>query len=218
MGKRTQLRKEVIAISESKASKSRILLILFTSIVAMAVTTLVLSAGKDQDTSSGNKPSGGQTQQMTALQLVESLIAQPDLAENTDIALLNLAVAPGLAPSDRARVIGESLNTLDEWAKAIAAETYSNRHHYQKNPTEFGNEAGWKMAMMCSVLGKDFKVRYDPSLTSADRQNTSNDKFYANPDAIFLTGCWVIRESALAPLFLSSTSPLAGEWVTRCIL
>lgn len=190
MGKRTQLRKEAIASSESNASRSRVFLIFVTSIVATAVTTLLLSVGKDKETGSGKQsPAVGQAQQTTALQLVDSLLVQPDLADNTDIALLNLVVTPGLPPSDRARIIGESLNTLDEWAKAIAAETYRNRHHYQKNPKEFGNEAGWKMAMMCSVLGKDFKVRYDPSLTSADRQNTSNDKFFANPDSIFLTGC-----------------------------
>lgn len=143
MGKCTQLRKEAIASSESKASRSRVFLIFVTSIVATAVTTLLLSVGKDKETGSGEQsPAAGQAQQTTALQLVDSLLVQPDLADNTDIALLNLVVTPGLPPSDRAHIIGESLNTLDEWAKAIAAETYRNRDNYQKNPKEFGNEAG----------------------------------------------------------------------------
>lgn len=190
MGKRTQIRKEAIASSESRAGRSRVLLVVVTSFVAAACTTFFLHTVKAKNTDSGKQsPSSGHAQQMTALQLVDSLLVQPNLAENTDIALLNLIVAPGLPPSDRTRIIRESLNTLDKWSKTIASETYRNRHHYLKNPAEFGNEAGWKMAMMCSVLGKDFKVRYDPSLTSADRQSTSNDKFFANSDSIFLTGC-----------------------------
>ena len=43
--------------------------------------------------------------------------------------------------------------------------------------------------MMCTVLGQDFKVRYDPALTSAEQQNASSQKFFSNPSSVFLTGC-----------------------------
>ena len=43
--------------------------------------------------------------------------------------------------------------------------------------------------MMCTILGKDFKVRYDPNLTSTEQQNASNGKFFANPESVFITGC-----------------------------
>ncbi|MFM2199574.1 MAG: hypothetical protein RLZZ505_3006 [Verrucomicrobiota bacterium] len=190
MGKRTQIRNEAIASSQSKAIKSRVILMVVTSIVACSVTALFFNSRSVSSNNSDQQNSvTSPTQQLTTPQLIDSLLVQPTLADNTDIALLNLAVTPGLPPSDRGRIIRESLDTLDQWAKAIMAETYRNRHHYLNKPDEFGNEAGWKMAMMCSVLGQDFKVRYDPSLTSTDRQNTSNDKFFANPSSIFLTGC-----------------------------
>jgi regulator of sirC expression with transglutaminase-like and TPR domain len=190
MGKRTQIRNEAIASSQSKAIKSRVILMVVTSIVACSVTALFFTSRSVSSNNSAQQNSvASPSQQLTTPQLIDSLLVQPSLADNTDIALLNLAVTPGLPPSDRGRIIRESLDTLDQWAKAIMAETYRNRHHYLNKPDEFGNEAGWKMAMMCSVLGKDFKVRYDPSLISTDRQNTSNDKFFANPNSIFLTGC-----------------------------
>jgi len=190
VGKRTQIRNEAIASSQSKAIKSRVILMVVTSIVACSVTALFFNSRSVSSNNSDQQNSvTSPTQQLTTPQLIDSLLVQPTLADNTDIALLNLAVTPGLPPSDRGRIIRESLDTLDQWAKAIMQETYRNRHHYLKKPNEFGNEAGWKMAMMCSVLGQDFKVRYDPSLTTTDRQNTSNDKFFANPNSIFLTGC-----------------------------
>lgn len=121
--------------------------------------------------------------------LIDSLLEIPRVPSNTDIGFLNLATAPGLPPDQRGRIVSDGLRTLDSWAASVTEQTWKNHHRYLENPGEFKNEIEWKLAMMCTVLGQDFKVRYDPSLTSTDQQNASNEKFFANSDSVFLTGC-----------------------------
>lgn len=71
----------------------------------------------------------------------------------------------------------------------MSQQTQKNYHRYLKNPDEFKSEVEWRMAMICTVLGQDFKVRYDPSLTSTAQQFSSNNAFFASPEKVFLTGC-----------------------------
>jgi hypothetical protein len=89
----------------------------------------------------------------------------------------------------REKIIADCLKTLDQWAARVAEQTWKNLHRYHENPQEYKSEAEWRLAMMCSVLGQDFKLRYDPSLVSKGQQNASNEKFFARPDSVFLTGC-----------------------------
>jgi hypothetical protein len=121
--------------------------------------------------------------------LVASLLEIPRVPPNSDIGYLNLVTAPGLPADERGRIVSDGLRTLDSWAAAVAEQTWKNHHRYLENPGEFKNEVEWRLAMMCTVLGQDFKVRYDPTLTSTEQQNASNEKFFANPDSVFLTGC-----------------------------
>ena len=43
--------------------------------------------------------------------------------------------------------------------------------------------------MMRTVIGQDFRVKYDKRLSSSALQNASNRKFFAKSQLIFLTGC-----------------------------
>jgi hypothetical protein len=63
-----------------------------------------------------------------------------------------------------------------------------NHHRYLEDPSDFGSEPAWKLAMMCSVLGQDLRVRYDPELSQEKAQRASDSAFYADPSKVFLTG------------------------------
>ena len=125
---------------------------------------------------------------LPATRLIESLLAAPSFSEATDIAVLNLACCPTLS-DPTGKPMGAYLKTLDQWASSVGEVTSKNFHRHLENPAEFGSETEWRLAMMCTVLGQDFKVRYDPTLTSTAQQNAANNQFFANPDAVFLTGC-----------------------------
>jgi hypothetical protein len=120
---------------------------------------------------------------------IQDLVGVPKLPADADIALLNLLATPGLNAEEKDEVIAYCLKTLDEWAKTVAAQTSQNLHRYRANPKEYKSEAEWQLAMMCTILGQDFKLRYDPRLTSSVIQNASNQEFFANPNSVFLTGC-----------------------------
>ncbi len=123
-----------------------------------------------------------------ATRLIESLLSAPSFSEATDIAVLNLACCPTLSdPTGKAMDV--YLKTLDQWASSVGEVTSKNFHRHLENPAEFGSETEWRLAMLCTVLGQDFKVRYDPTLTSTAQQNASNNQFFANSDSVFLTGC-----------------------------
>lgn len=189
MGKRTQIQKEIIARSKGDGRRSRAVLVL----VAAAITAFLTSQVFIFTRKNSIKQQLGSTaitdSQSAALELMDSLIVPPVINESTDIALLNLTAAPGLAPDERSRIIGESMKTLDSWAETVKEQTWKNHYRYLQNPSEFKSEVEWKMAMMCTVLGQDFKVRYDPSLTSTVQQSASNFEFFSNPKSVFLTGC-----------------------------
>jgi uncharacterized protein YbcC (UPF0753/DUF2309 family) len=125
----------------------------------------------------------------TAADTIQSFLGIPNLPEDADIALLNLLVTPGLLAEEKEKVIENCLKTLDHWAKTVAEQTWKNHHRYQANPQEYKSEAEWRLAMMCTILGQDFKLRYDPRLTSTDQQTSSNEQFFKDPHSVFLTGC-----------------------------
>lgn len=116
---------------------------------------------------------------------VEAILAPPPLPAAADPALINLLCAPGVTADERTA----HLQTLDAMAAAISDATARNYHRYQQNPAEFDSEACWRLAMMCTVLGQDFGIRYDPALTSTAQLTASNRQFFANSDRVFLNGC-----------------------------
>ena len=188
MGKRTQLRNE-IAKSEVRGVGTQSVASLLITITVTAFLTAVICIAMNRK----RLPAAPHVEVASAVNktetVVRSLLEKPKLPANSDIALLNLLTAPGLPTKDRDRHVAEHLAMLDRWSARIASETARNMHRFHANPGEFGGEAGWRMAMMCSVLGKDFGVRYDPKLATADGQAAPDHVFYVNPDSVFLTGC-----------------------------
>jgi hypothetical protein len=160
---------------------------LLSATVAASLTAIIFLVANRND--KGLEPVESALQSPDSGELIVSLLEIPKVSHDSDIGFLNLATAPGISSEQRNRIISDGLRTLDTWAASVAEQTWKNRHRYLENQREFKNEIEWKLGMMCTVLGQDFKVRYDPSLTSADQQNASNERFFSNPASVFLTGC-----------------------------
>jgi hypothetical protein len=115
---------------------------------------------------------------------LETCVLPPAPPADADPALLNLLCAPGLSPSDREDCLG----TLEQMTAAVRAATAGNYHRFIANPKEFGSEVEWRMAMMTTVLGQDFRVRYDPAFASPEKMTASNRVFFGDPVRVFLSG------------------------------
>ena len=143
--------------------------------------------------SSGSK-SGTQGEAARHPQTVEESVEnwlrdQPaGLSAHTDVGMLNLACGLDLGGSAGKLRMEAALATLDEWARVIERETSRNYHRYVENPSEFGSEPAWKLAMMRTVLGQDLHVGYDPELSQEKAQTAPDSVFYADPSKVFLTG------------------------------
>lgn len=188
MGKHSRNRTEAARLSAG-APRLRVVPMLISAAIAAWLTSLgFLAANRHDD---ARKPVDPVVTPLASApeRLIDSLLEIPRVPSNSDIGFLNLATAPGLPPDQRGRIVSDGLKTLDNWAAAVAEQTWKNHHRYLENPGEFKSEVEWKLAMMCTVLGQDFKVRYDPTLTSTEQQNASNEKFFSNPASVFLTGC-----------------------------
>jgi hypothetical protein len=188
MGKNKENQKSDVR-SHGEVPRFQVVPMLVSAAIAAWITSLVFLVANRQDTARKPVEPVAAPKTPAAGALIESLLEIPKVPSDADIGFLNLATAPGLPPDQRARIIGDGLKTLDAWAAAVAEQTWKNHHRYLENPKEFKSEVEWKLAMMCTVLGQDFKVRYDPTLTSTEQQNASNQKFFANPASVFLTGC-----------------------------
>ena len=189
MGKRARNRLVAEARSRDQGQRIRALPMLISAVIASLITALCFAAlVKPREVRHPLPPAAAPSPPST-LGFIDSLIVTPSVPADAEIALLNLACAPVAPSSPKSRTIRDHLKTLDEWASTVSDQTRKNYHRYLENPKEFSNETEWKLAMMCTILGKDFKVRYDPNLTSTEQQNASNRKFFANPESVFITGC-----------------------------
>lgn len=189
MGKHSQPRREPAAISTRESLTLPLLPIFVSAAIAAFLTAIFFIAANRSKQSPTDAEPKSASKYVAAEETIEALLGVPKLPADADIALLNLMVTPGLLAEEKDEVIAYCLKTLDEWAKTVAAQTSQNLHRYHANPKEYKSEAEWRLAMMCTILGQDFKLRYDPRLTSSETQNASNQEFFANPNSVFLTGC-----------------------------
>lgn len=150
-----------------------------TCLTALGFLTVFKRTGSNTPSPSPPPPSS------SVAATIRSLVDPPALPLDADPALLNLLCAPGVTAGE----VNTYLRTLDEWATAISDSTRRNHHRYLENPQEFASEAEWKLAMMCTVIGQDFKVRYDPALSTATQLNSSNQQFFAKSAPVFISGC-----------------------------
>ena len=172
-----------------RCSSRGIFLIGFVVILTALTTYLLTVSVLKAEEPVSHTPNTVKKSSISPISIVDSLLAHPNLNNTGDIALLNLACAPSINGSDRSLVIQNLNDTLGHWALQVGENTQKNYHRYAENTSGFESEAEWRMAMMVTILGQDFKLRYDPSLTSFNQQNAASDKFFAQSDSVFITGC-----------------------------
>jgi regulator of sirC expression with transglutaminase-like and TPR domain len=189
MGKNFRMRIQAAARLSGERSRMRRAPMLISAVIAAVITSLGFMAAHRQR-EARNQPEPVVTPQTSdAGVLIDSLLEIPRVPANSEIGFLNLATAPGLPPQERSGIIEDGLKTLNIWAAAVTEQTFKNHHRYLKNPGEYKNEAEWKMAMLRTVIGQDFNVRYDPARTATEQQFASDEMFFSNPNSVFLTGC-----------------------------
>jgi hypothetical protein len=153
------------------------------AIIASLITTAALK--QKQQASVSLPPSSANS----TVDTIDSLLSRPTLPDSSDIAILNLACAPDINGKDQDVILKRHLDTIERWADHVREQTSRNYHHYLDDPKQFKNEADWKLGMMVTIIAQDFKLRYDPTLTSLKQQNSDNITFFAKPESVFLTGC-----------------------------
>jgi len=120
--------------------------------------------------------------------LNELLSLPPTDLERCDISRMNLLCAEGLPGAENLNV-PECMNTLDQWAQHIKAETDRNYHRFKEDPAYYSNsEAFYKMLMMAVVLYEDYGVRYNPKLITSPEATTADDHFFADSRDILIHG------------------------------
>jgi hypothetical protein len=119
--------------------------------------------------------------------LANLLALSPAELSRVDIAHMNMLCTEGLDGSDSNDL--ELLNQLDVWAPHVKAETERHLYRYQRNPAEFEHsEEFFRMLMLAVVLTEDYRVHYHPGLRAQPGSEASNDVFFRDPKAVFLTG------------------------------
>lgn len=100
--------------------------------------------------------------------LIQNLLEEPhESFGRKDLALLNLLCAPTLAGTEGLN-IAKCLHTLDALADHVARCTERNRHRFPSDP-DWGAagtncEPMWRMALLVTVLKRDFGVAYHPEV------------------------------------------------------
>ena len=171
----------------SKASRISLKPMVISAAVSAIIASLITTAAlKQKQQASVSLPPSSANH---VLDTIDSLLSSPTLPDSFDIAILNLACAPDINGKDKDAILKSHLGTLEHWVDHVREQTARNYHHYLEDPKQFKNEADWKLGMMVTIIAQDFKLRYDPTLTSLKQQNSDNITFFAKPDSVFLTGC-----------------------------
>lgn len=101
MGKRTQYQKDTFTRDKTNADRSRKSAIIATAMISSFITSIIFLAVKDKESSS--PPSVTIGKNADTLDLIDGLLSFPGISDQTDIAFLNLATAPGLTPTNAKR-------------------------------------------------------------------------------------------------------------------
>ncbi len=119
--------------------------------------------------------------------LSQVLELPPEQLSRLSVARANLLCASGLSPTDPDIAFAEE--TIRCWATRAQAETQRHQYRYQRNPAEYENSEGFfKMLMLAVVLAEDYSIRYDASRRAGPQSSRADDRFFADPSAVFLHG------------------------------
>src|SRR5258708_11315039 len=92
--------------------------------------------------------------------LAELLVLMPEQLEKVDISRIDLLCAEGL-PGAEDLDIEKCIETLDEWARYVKAETERNYHRFVEHPEKFKDSSGrYRMAVMAAGLSAGFRGQY----------------------------------------------------------
>lgn len=122
--------------------------------------------------------------------LAELLALPPDQLEHVDLAVLNLLCATGLRGAEHLNV-QQDLDTLDTWARHVAAETLRNFPRFARNPDEYGGSlASYRMMMLATVLQQDFRAHYSPNRARPQLrgEREPDDAFFVDSREVLLHG------------------------------
>ena len=120
---------------------------------------------------------------------LSTLLALPaSVLPQVEIGRMNLLCAQGLSGAD-APDLNTCLSKLEEMALRVRSETERHFYRFQKNPADFESSEGFfRMMMLAVVLVEDFGVRYSPARIGTAADARSDDGFFADAQAVFLTG------------------------------
>jgi len=150
---------------------------------SLIIVTLLLLRPAPPAARPGARANNGAPSGLAAL-----LDASVQLNDRYDIGKMNLICAEGL-PDAAGFSVGGSLATLDTMADRVRHETERHLYRFQRNPSEFENSPGFfRMLMLAVVLAEDFGITYDDQRKAGPADSRANDRFFADPDAVFLTG------------------------------
>src|SRR5688572_11501425 len=79
-----------------------------------------------------------------------------------DLGLLNLACAPSL-PGSESLDVTRCLTSLDRLTAFVKAGTERNLHRMAGDPEHGHSEPKWRMAMLVTLVKRDFGASYSPS-------------------------------------------------------
>jgi hypothetical protein len=120
--------------------------------------------------------------------VAELLDKKPSNLPPVDIGALNLLCASDLSklpepkPEDVSKV-------LDSWSQHVRSETARHLYRFDQHPKEFENSPGFfRMLMLAVVLAEDYGIQYDPRRRAMPGAPITGDGFFADPDAVFITG------------------------------
>jgi hypothetical protein len=119
------------------------------------------------------------------------LALRPDVLDQLDIAVMNLAAADGLIEKG-ATTRDEGTEIIAAWAKLVAMRTAESEGVFRRDPRRFENSEGYfKMHLLADVLVNGIGLRYDPLRIPASEETEQariETFFFSDPKVIFIHG------------------------------
>jgi len=111
------------------------------------------------------------------------LLALDDAAlEQTDVVLLNLAVAKGI-PSFADLDVARYVHIVDDWTRQFRQVLPGMEQQFRKTPSRWKNDIHFfRVGMLMGFLGHEIGLRY------IEEQKYGTDAHYTNPGDLFLNG------------------------------
>ncbi len=129
--------------------------------VALGLAAIRVDPFSESQNNEGCTPNPWLADGGRSLSLADLLKLTDGAFNSLDIIELNLAIAREI-PECNELDVRRYQKAVDEWAAWIKQETERHWYRFKQNPSEYRNsEPYFRALVMCTVIGQDFKVRYD---------------------------------------------------------